>query len=408
MIESKRLELRKSEVAEKLSGFASREELSDEETAEMRELTQEAGTLESRYQAAVRAEDLIESRAEPIDRELEEVRSNATLSGFLRAAVAGVDVSGAEAEYRSATLGSNASASDVPIDLLAPTEDRAVDTADISGAVQTRPVLPRVFETPVTRMLGISPTIVPTGQARYIVFATGATPAATAEGTLKAAEDATFTATSLAPKRVTTGYELTSELSYELPGIEDALRRDLTASLANQVEKLLLTGDGTGANPSGLTNGLTQIPHGDRASATTYNAVIGTASQQVDGIYANSAGDVRLVAPIDAYRYAFTVSQTSGDATAAEVLMRNSGGFLASAHLPNAPSSGNRDDISDILFVRGNVAGWYAYPVWQNVQIIRDPYSLAQSGQVRLTITAFLNFDVIRSSAVGYDAWKIA
>ena len=412
MTESKKLELRRSQIAKRLTELAATDEVTEDATAEVAALTKEAGDVETRWQAAVSAERMAEALPAPpdgkADPELMELRSRAQLSSYFSAAVNGKDVGGAEAELRDALI-PDAPGDHFPLAMLAPPEaleTRATDTTAVAGPELMRPILPRVFETKVTNALGIVPEMVPVSQAQYVVMTSGVSPAQTAEGAEKAAEDGGFAVSTLTPKRLSASYEVTGEVLLQVPNLEDALRSDLSMALANEMEKQILVGNGTSPNVSGITHGETKaaVP----GAVVTYNEIIAAASQQVDGVFASTADAVTIVAPLDSYKHAFTVSQTNGDATAAEVLSRNSNMFLTSAHLPDAPTSSTRANVSDWIYKRGMVPGWYACPLWAGAQILRNPYSKATSGITEITLTAFWNFDILRADAVGYGAWKLA
>ena len=44
-------------------------------------------------------------------------------------------------------------------------------------------------------------------------------------------------------------------------------------------------------------------------------------------------------------------------------------------------------------------------PIWRGLELIRDPYSNAGKGQVRLTAIAFWSFKVLREA--GWNLWKV-
>ena len=114
MTESQKLELRRSKVRERLGeiGKLSGDACIDDIKAEERALQDEYTGLEQRHRTALMAEDkdLEQRRTEAGDldaeaRERIELRSKAKLVAFMRAALTGRMVTGAEAEFAGSRWG---------------------------------------------------------------------------------------------------------------------------------------------------------------------------------------------------------------------------------------------------------------------------------------------------------------
>lgn len=415
MNDTDRLELRRSETAARLSELAALDDLTAEQGEEMKRLTASVGDIETRWQAAAAAERLRTATAPPHpggltpteekapDRELVELRSRTSLAKFVQAAVAQRSVTGAEAEYAAAVI-PGAPDGNIPLRLL---ETRATDTSNVTGTGPDdasgstwRPVLNRIFNVPITDHLGISKEMVPAGQPVWPVATAGSTPSQTAEGTEDATvDDLDLTILSLEPRRLTSWMSFSGEFEQILPSIEEVLRRDLAAAFSDEMERQILVGDGSAPNVSGITHGLAAATN--PTAASTYQEVSSLAYGAVDGRWAGMASDVKVVMPVAAYRYAGGLFETANTVdTALQMLMRNSGGVYASAHLP-AAGGGARSNTSDCFAVRNRPAStWAVCPVWDSFQVVRDMYTRATHGETRLIGTLYWNFDVLRSDAL--------
>ena len=73
------------------------------------------------------------------------------------------------------------------------------------------------------------------------------------------------------------------------------------------------------------------------------------------------------------------------------------------------PASGTGQDIqAAIVYRAARGAGSAVAPVWQGLELIRDPYTHAAKGQVSITAVALWAFSLIRSDAYVRRAFKVA
>ena len=100
------LQLRQSEIREKLNSLLGKEERSENENADLEKLTGEGQKLEPEIRAAIVAEPdpatTITDTGDPETREKLEIRSKTGLADCFAAAAGGREVVGAAAEYASA------------------------------------------------------------------------------------------------------------------------------------------------------------------------------------------------------------------------------------------------------------------------------------------------------------------
>ena len=242
------------------------------------------------------------------DRERLELRSKVRMGRYVQAAMENRSVDGAEGELNAAVgIGANR----FPLELLAPpeprvarTEDRAVTAVDTQTMPRTW--LDRLFAETAAMRLGISMESVPAGSASFPVTTAGAS--AAQRGKDQAAADTAWTVgvTELKPKRNAATLKFSIEDSSRIPGLESALTRDLRMALTEGVDRAMFIGD-SGANPNtgdivGLQGaGITET------TLTQANKIKGPETlaaflAMVDGIHANTLGDLNIVAAVGAYR----------------------------------------------------------------------------------------------------------
>ena len=324
MTDTQRIELRQSEVRTRLSELATIEAPSADESTELDRLTTEFRALEGRHRAATIAgtapaarepEKEPETRAETDTTgegaEFRALAGRAEVRAYMAAAVAGIAPTGAEAELQAAVkVESRAGGVPIPWEALEVRADTATDTSALDGAVAQRPILRRLFGRSIMGALGVRIDSVPVGQSEYVIFATGASPAQTAEGTAKDAEAATFTTQTLKPKRLTGRYQWTVEQSAQIgAGLESAFRRDLRDAVQAEMSDGILNGDGTAPNVTGFLARIT-APSNPTAVADTgkYTSFLVSG---IDGIHAETEAEISVILGTKTYAHAATVYQAA-------------------------------------------------------------------------------------------------
>ena len=400
-----KLEFRRSEVRERLAALAGAEGgLTDEQRTELRTLTTEAADLELKTRALLAAEP----DPDPANRpggEGAEVRSlaeRASLGEYLAAAVEGRRVSGVERELTAASLGDAVAARGdvvIPWEALEVRADAPTNTTALDGPVRQRPILPRLFAGPLARALGTRFDSVPSGQQEYVLVSGGVAPAQKAESADVSATAATFGTATLKPRRLTANYLFTVEQAASVGAqIESALRRDLTAAIRSAMENGILNGNGTAPNVTGVLSRLTAPS--DPVGMAGYKLYAGAAAEGVDGIHAQRESEVALVVGTDTYKMASKA--TENGQSGIEALTRRSRMVVASGFMPATASN-----IQQAVYHAGMHEGDSVAAVWPGLQVVRDPYTAAAAGQVRLT--AYMLWDAyaaFRAGAYGILKFK--
>ena len=412
MTTRQQIELRHSEIRERLGVIAGlegeqrTEAIAPEQTGLMTELRE----LEPRMQAAIAAEESdANTRGEQRtgDGETAEYRGlceRVRLSAYVHEAQKQVALDGAEAELRSAVFGTNARPGLVPWEALLLPERRTEERQDVitnvagnAGAVQ-QSILGRVFADTATAYLGAELQSVERGVSAHPVISAGAAGAMVAKGATHHAEEATVAITSLEPRRLTARYVLSVEDLARIGMLEEALRRDLAGAIGEAMDSRVVNGDGAAPNPTGILAGLAEpaVP----AALATYADYIGSGVQAVDGRYSRNLAEVRVLAGTDVYAHAGALIAAGSDVSAADYLLRRSGGFRASTHMPLAPDAGTRANIGELLMWRTMGPGSAVADVWSGFEmIIRDEYTGAADGKVAITAVVLWNFALLRAAA---------
>ena len=386
-----KLDLERSEARQALAELNGQE---SPEIAEVRKASDALADVEKRYREAVRQE--VESRPEP-DAEAREFRAlegRSRLGRFLGAAAFGSTLDGAEAEYRKA-LGLQER--HVPIDMFAPVESRAVTVPAAGDQAQAmRPTLDRVFSRSDLAFLGTTMESVGPGQPVYPVVTAGPSAAMTAKGTDVADGSLTIAATKISPNRlsISSSWDIEDEAAFG--EIESVVRRDLSMAMSDELDDQVLTGDGTSPNLAGLfddDSGLV-APTGDfEASAeNTFQSYATQFAEGIDGENAYGLGDLRALVGIDTLKHMEGKFRgTDGPISAASYMGQRLGALRASKRVPAVASS-----KQEALVSRMNGAAVLA--VWRGVEAIRDPYTDARKGGIRLTLNALYGFEVVRAN----------
>ena len=413
MTNVQKLSLRLSEIRTRLNAISGEETLTPELRTEMETLSTEYADTETRWRAATIGEGDGDGDGDGESVELRALIQKVELREYLAEAATGRAAQGAEHELRAAIFGDAARQGLVPWEVLLPTtEDRevekrvdAVTSAPTDVGASQADVLGRVFANTSAAYLGVSMPMVPVGEANFPVLSTGATGTQAAKDAAQDAEAATFTTTVLEPRRLTARYLFAVEDAARLRGMEDALRADLAGALGEAMDSQVIAGDGVAPNVSGF---LTKLAAPTNATTTlpTFAIFAGAVAGGVDGRYAANLREVRSL--VGAETYGFAASLFVNDPAAlADYLIARSGGFVASALIPDPVASGATEGTQEAIIFRERGLGSAVAPVWAGFELLRDPWTNAAQGQVSITAVALWNFAILRDAAYGRLRFKV-
>ena len=204
---------RQSKERGRMAELAREDNLTDETRAELDSIEKATPDLERQIRAAMAALEGEEREAETRaadspdaeQRERIELRSKASLTTFLTCALAGRQVGGAEAELRSAAgIGDG-----IPVELWDTADAKAeirqtdaVTNAPGATGVNLDKIRPQVFSHSIAPALGIEMPRVESGSYVSATISTSLTADAVAKGARQDASAASFTTTTVTPKRI--------------------------------------------------------------------------------------------------------------------------------------------------------------------------------------------------------------
>lgn len=408
MTNLQRLQIEQSEKRERINELLGKETLTDEERAELGNLTKRMQELETETRAAIVAEDDAESRARLMHgddaeaRELRELRGRVSVGNYLAAAQDSQSLEGAEQEYNQAV---KVRAGRFPLHLLAPEPEVRAET-DASAQANQQSWIDRVFEQSMATRLGITMRSVAPGVATYPVTTAGASGGQRARMEAKSADTQAISAIELKPKRNVAHLVFSQEDDMRIPGLEDALRRDMRMAVAEAVDRACFVGDsgadGTDADITGLqtATGVTE-----KTLTQSNKLVAGQVHTKfvelVDGKYASMLDDLNIVASVGSNTLWETtvLSVSSETASVFKTLasfLRENGIMWATRGGINTATTNNT--FGAFVGLKRGIEGAATAAIWDEAQLIRDPYSAANKGEVNLTLAYFWDFAIPRAA----------
>ena len=397
------IEIKQSERRERINALLAQTERTDEETTELKGLTDGYQQGEVELRAAITVEpDETTTTTKPEetdeDRQLVELRSRVEFGDYITAALAGHGVlGGAALEFNQAM---KVPADRFPLELLAPdaVETRAKVDGDAAATQSTW--LDRLFADTAAAQLGIAMPSVPAGTRAYPVLGSTAAPAQ--RGRTEAASDATITATvtEIKPTRNSVRAVYSVEDDARLPGLADAIMRDLRAALVEKIDRTVFLGDSGANENSADIAGLTTAANVTETTLTQAQKVapadvLGVLAAFIDGKHAGSMADVRLVATVGANTLWLSTIAAVGTSlqTLAAFLSENGVNWTTRGEIETATTA---DTFAAFVGLGRGIEGAGVAPVWNSGQLIRDPYTGAAKGETALTLQFLWNFALPR------------
>ena len=413
MDEFKKIELRLSELRTEINASYQVEAPTPEQLEARSALQKEYTETEKRYQEHLRGqiteEEKKENEQKPEVREVRRMESELQLSRFLQRIIEGRhEMDGVENEYQKLM---GMSGMQVPLEAFAPRNvnrrpEARADASTTIGAnanvpVQGHPILGRIFAYSDTEFLGVTQVMAGVGEQTFPVMTGGVTPSYVAPGAAKDAEAGTFTFEQLPPLALSARYRFRREDLARLPMYEEALRRDLSMAMADEMDDKVVN---SSANPVGFrphSQG-TRIGTITAISSLTVTLFLNACHDFPDGKVSQSVGEVNIMmaqainkqinSSLDGADRPFFMSE----------LLAGFRGYKVSGHLPETTvSSKTREAMMAIA--RGQwTPGSAVLVAWPSVEMIYDPYTAAANREVSITASTLWNFKILRA-----DPWKM-
>ena len=398
MLDSVKIARRQSEIRQSLAELAGKESPSEDEIRKMEEQDREYRSNETRYRAALTAEDTerreagdeLETRS---DREWAEVMGRFELRQVAFALDEGKALHGATKEIID-EMRSLGGYQGIPVPLAA-LETRAGETI-ASGTPDPkaiRPIIDRIFPGSVAERLGIQRISIAQGSLAFPVATSGAIFGwqTTELGDVGAQKTYATTERSLSPDHTGGAQMVISRKAMKQSGegLEAAIRRDLNAVIGAELDRVVTNGSGATGEPLGIIPGA--ATYGIQSTAVTAAATWGAfraeivAFMEVNAI--TSASQVNLAFDPAIWADLDEALITGTAVSEWDRLTKHVGTPAISNVIPTESAIMTAN-------VQGVAPGYLG--IYGGVDLIRDPYTKAGSGSLVLTGLVTADFTVPR------------
>ncbi|MCE8548308.1 phage major capsid protein [Ruegeria pomeroyi] len=408
MLESVKIARRQSEIRQNLAELAGKENPSEDEVRQMTDQDREYRSNETRYRAALIAEDT-ERRDAGSELETRSAQEWAELmAGFEMRQVAlaldeGRQLDGQTAEIVT-ELRSAGGFRGIPVPWQA-LEIRAGETvaSGTPNPIQTRPIIDRLFPDSVAARMGAQMISIEAGAVEWPVT-TSAVTAGWADGeTANVAGPTTYATTdrAMSPDH-NLGIQMRitrKTLKQSGAALEQAVRRDMSGAMGAAMDHAAFLGTGANGQPLGVitgaaTYGITSTAVGASASWSAFRSAV------TRFMTANAAGSPDAVRALIRPELWDFLDDSLIDGTAVsewDRLVKNipAGNIAMTNNALAAPSGSPVETQALLTTAAGGVAPIFI-GAWGAVDMIRDPYSDAQSGGLRITALATMDVTVAR------------
>ncbi|WP_309668308.1 phage major capsid protein [Tabrizicola sp.] len=406
MLDSVKIMRRQSEIRAALSTLAGKEKPTEDETRSMDNLDAEYRTNETRYRAALIAED---GERREAGAQLETRAGgewDALVAGFELRQVAlhldeGRAMDGRTLEVVT-ELRSRGGYRGTPVSWAA-LERRNTVAANVPNPLQTLPIIDRLFPDSVAALMGAQMIAIESGLTEWPVTTSAVTAGwqATEAGSVAGPTQFTTVDKALAPNN-TLGIRMAISRRAMLQtgaGLEEAVRRDMNGAIQQALDVAIFRGAGASGEPLGVmttpaTYGITSTAVGAGATWAAFRAAV------VRFMIANAAGApgaVRLLIRPEVYArmdgaLIASTAVSEWDRMLANIPAEN---IAMSSNALAAPVANNTNAL--LTTNAGGIAPIFV-GMWGAVDLIRDPFSDAASGGLRLTALTTADVTVARGA----------
>lgn len=406
MLTSKKLELRRSEIRQSLAELANIENPSEDEVRKMGDLDTEYRAKETQYRAALVSEDEerrdagaeLETRS---DKEWAEMAGRFEVRQVALALDEGRKLDGATAEIVE-ELRNAGGFQGIPVPLEA-LETRAGETlaGGVPDPVRTMPTIDRIFANSSATQMGCRMINVGVGEIEYPVATGGAQPgwAGSETGDVPGPQAYTTVDKAMKPDN-TLGVQMKitrKALKQAGAGLEQAVRRDMSAAIQQETDRAIFLGSGTSGEPLGIFPGATTYGITETAinAAADFDMVVDALTRFMVASAATPGAINMMLRP---EVWSVLMKTKDGDGNYMELVerIRRDAGRVVVSNNGLAAPSGTPAASNALLTTTTNGVAPIFCGMWGAVDVIRDPYSDAKSGQLRLTALTTMDVTVAR------------
>lgn len=404
MLESVKISRRQSEIRQTLAGLVAKEKPDENELRQLSDLDLEFRNNETRYRAALISEDEERSAAKGeletrSDRDYADLIGRFELRQVALALDEGRPLDGATAEVVS-EMRSKGGYRGVPVPWQA-LEKRAGETvaSGTPNPLRTMPIIDRIFADSAAVRMGASIINIDSGAVEYPVV-TSSVAAGWANGETASVAGPTVFATTdkaLAPNS-TLGITMKitrKTLKQSGDALEQAVRRDMHSAIGVALDKAVFLGSGASGEPAGVlvgSYGITSTPVNAGASWAAFRAAV---KRFLIANAATGPGAVRLLIRPEVYDDMDGDLITNTAVSEWDRLTKNIASPVMSSNALAAPTGSPLASKALLTVTVGGVAPIFV-GTWGGIDLIRDPFSDAASGGLRLTALATADVTVAR------------
>lgn len=407
MLTSRKLELRRSEIRQSLAELAANDNLTDETRSKITDLDREYQDTEVKYRAALISEDderreagnELETRS---DREWSELMGKFEVRQVALALDEGRGLEGQTGEIVN-EMRSHGGYRGIPIPWEA-LEIRAGETiaSGTPNPIRTAPIIERLFAGSVAARMGGQMVNVGAGEQEYPVATSSVTAGWAASETGNVAGPSVYATTDRPLKpdhNLGIQMRLTRKTLKQSAGIEQAVRRDMNGAIEEALDQAVFLGSGSSGEPTGLFAGASAWGINEQAvsAVPTWGSIRSEVVDFITGNAASGPGDVRMLIRPEVWNTMDGDIWDSGSGiTEWDRLIAALGGVTMS-HNALADPTGSPEATSAVLTTTAGGVPPFFVGTWGAIDLIRDPYSDAQSGGLRLTALATMDVTISRA-----------
>ncbi len=406
MLESVKISRRQSEIRQALAGLVGKETPDENEVRSIGELDTEFQRNEIRLRGALIAEDTerrdvkgeLETRG---DREYADLIGKFEMWQVALALDEGRALNGATAEIVS-ELRAKGGYRGFPVPWAA-LEKRVGETvaSGTPNPMRTAPIIDRIFADSAAVRMGASMINIDSGDVEYPVT-TSAVAAAWAATETGSVGGPTAYATTDKPMTPANTLGITMKITRKSmkqtgDALEQAVRRDMNGAIGVALDKAVFLGAGSSGEPAGVLVGSYSITSTSIAAAASWAAFRGAVKRFLIANAAGSPSAVRLLVRPEVWDAMDGTLITSTAVSEWDRLLASipASNVVMSSNALAAPTGSPLATKALLTTTIGGVPPIFV-GTWGAIDLIRDPYSDAASGGLRLTALATMDVTVSR------------
>ncbi|ROO25556.1 hypothetical protein SAOR_12040 [Salinisphaera orenii MK-B5] len=411
MLESAKIAKRQSEIRANLAELAANEAPNEDEQRSLKDLNREYQVNESRYQAAITAEDA-ERRDAGADLETREGSEwDALVDQFEVRSVFANLASGENSPLSGATrevvdeMRSHGAYTGTPVPWEALEQRDATTSTTVPDPVRTQNIIDALFPGSVMGQMGARMIDIGSGAQEYPVNTskTSIAWASTEGGNVADSTEYQTNNRVLRPDNTLGAtVSITRKAQLQSAGIEDAIRRNARNAMQVEMDKAVFQGSGSNGEPLGVISGASTYGIQTTAvdAAATYAAYRKAAVEFMLANAATSVSAIRaLIRPEIMDSMDAQIFDSGSGVTEFDRLMAKLGAVVLSH---NALADPTGDPVASNSLLTTTAGGTQPIFVgrWGGIDVVRDVFTDAQSGGLRVTMLATMDVTVSRPEQI--------